>query len=211
MNTMRHTKWRVFPAIAITTMLAMGSSSAALTLGQIDDFQDGSTQGWSANLMLSPPTNLTDGGPTGTGDHSLRAQVDPFLDTFSITNSTQWAGDYVAAGITTITLDINNLGPNALSLGILLNGASAGTNSVIIPAGSGWVSQSIDLTTLVFGSPATLNAVTSIDLVSMTAGTVVSVGELDVRVDNIQATPEPSSLLLGALALTAASFRRRRA
>ncbi|MDA0767428.1 MAG: PEP-CTERM sorting domain-containing protein [Verrucomicrobia bacterium] len=192
-------------------VLAIAPASAVVTVGQIDDFQDGTTQGWTNTAsMTNPPINQANTGPTGLGDNVLFSAVGGSPDTFSIVNSSQWAGDYVAAGITTITLDINNLGPNNLSLGILLNGGAAGTTSVSVPSGSGWVTRSIDLSTLLFGSPTNLSAVSSIELVSLQGGAVTSVGALDVYVDNIRAVPEPSTALLACVALTTAGLLRRR-
>ena len=39
--------------------------STAVTLGQIDDFQDGTLQGWLVGFVGVPPVNFADGGPDG--------------------------------------------------------------------------------------------------------------------------------------------------
>lgn len=195
------------------TALTFGTTSAAVTVGQIDDFQDGTLQNWSNSLVMAgAPTNQPNSGPTGAGDNALFSIVGGNPDTFGISNSTQWAGDYTTAGITTIQFDANNLGVSAIDIGIILNGGAAATNTVFVPVGTGWNTYSIDLTTLSSGSPATLGAVTSLELVSYNSGsgTVVSVGALDLFVDNITATPEPSTSLLTLLALAGLFTRRNR-
>ena len=58
---------QTFFAVLFTVWLHAGAAQA-ITLGQIDDFQDGTTQGWQEGIALAnPPMNLTDGGPTGVG------------------------------------------------------------------------------------------------------------------------------------------------
>ena len=185
-------------------------ASAAVTAGQIDTFQDGTTQGWvNTSIMVSPPLNQANTGPAGSGDNALFSFIGGNPDAFSIVNSTQWAGNYNAAGITTIRFDADNLGASSLTIGILFNGGSAGTNSVSVPVGTGWNTYSIDLTTLIFGSASTLNSVSSLELVSLANGAAISVGALDISIDNITAIPEPHSSLLTVFALTV-FFRRRR-
>lgn len=204
MNTAPKQSVHALLATYAATALFLGTTSAAVTLGQVDDFQDGTTQGWSNSLVMAgSPTNQPNSGPTGSGDNALFSIVGGIPDTFGISNSTQWAGDYATAGITAITFDANNLGASALDIGILLNGNAAGTNSVTIPVGTGWNTYSIDLTNLVFGSSTVLSSVSSIDLISMTSGAVTSVGALDIFVDNITAVPEPHTGLLGLLGLLA--------
>ena len=78
-----------------------------------------------------------------------------------------------------------------------------------VPAGSGWITRSIDVTSLLFGSSSNLSAVSSIELVSLSGGSVVSVGALDVQVDNIRAIPEPSTALLSLAALVMMLRRHR--
>lgn len=196
---------------SVITFLTIGASSGAVTIGQIDDFQDGTTQGWVNSLSMSTaPSNQANSGPGGVGDNALFGLVGGAPDVYSIGNSTQWAGDYVAAGITTITFDIYNLGDSAFDLGILINGGTAATFSVPVPVSGAWASKSIDLTTLVFGSSSTLSNVVSIELVSLSGGVVTSVGALDVLIDNIQAVPEPSVALFSVLTFASMTLVRRR-
>ena len=208
MNTAPKKLFRKFLATITVATPSLNSASAAVTVGQVDDFQDGTTQGWSNTLsMASAPTNQPNTGPGGAGDNALFSIVGGNPDAFSIVNSTQWAGDYNTAGITTIKFDANNLGINSINIGILFNGNAAGTNTVLVPVGTGWNTYSIDLTTLSFGSPTTLNSVTSLELTNSTSGVG---GALDIYVDNITAVPEPHSGLLALLAFAGLFSRRRR-
>jgi hypothetical protein len=72
------------------------------------------------------------------------------------------------------------------------------------------VTHSFDLTALVFGNPATLSNVTNIEIVSLSSGSVVSVGALDVFVDNIRAVPEPSMALYGVMLIGLLGRRHRK-
>src|SRR3712207_4557029 len=46
--------------------------SKAVTLGQVDTFQDGSTMNWQeGGNSPNPPTNVASGGPAGAGDRYL--------------------------------------------------------------------------------------------------------------------------------------------
>lgn len=93
--------------------------------------------------------NVATGGPAGDGDAYL--QITSVSGNgpgtrLVVFNSTQWAGDYMAAGITAISMDVDNLGATDLELrlSIATQTSAAPTDravsSVAIPllAGSGW-------------------------------------------------------------------------
>jgi hypothetical protein len=69
-----------------------------------DDFEDG-LENWRYGLGL--PTLVPDGGPTGAGDGHMRltagAGGTPRLTVF---NRSQWLGNYIAAGVTAIEMDL---------------------------------------------------------------------------------------------------------
>src|SRR5258706_2983860 len=108
MNNGRLGNFLFFAAIA-TLLVAMPLTTQAVTLGQIDDFQDGSAQNWQTGV--GPVANVANGGPAGIGDHYMqtvstgRFGSDSRLTVF---NTSQWQGDYIDAGITTLTMDLNN-------------------------------------------------------------------------------------------------------
>lgn len=55
--------------VALIMIAAFVAPVRAIVVGQIDDFQDGSTQGWGGYAV---PTNVPTGGPSGAGDKYLK-------------------------------------------------------------------------------------------------------------------------------------------
>jgi hypothetical protein len=144
-------------------VLATAAAHGQVTLGQVDDFQDGTVHGWRVGGVQhpAPPSNLATGGPGGAGDAFLRltalggAGPGSRLSAF---NTAQWAGDYGAAGVGVITMDVQNFGPEELSLRLALLDPMGGaptnfaiTAAVVVPAGSGWMSAAfaIDAASLI--------------------------------------------------------------
>ncbi|HJR05549.1 MAG TPA: hypothetical protein VKA83_28140 [Methylomirabilota bacterium] len=209
-------------------LLLLGLSPAlawGLSIGQQDTFQDGTTNGWGVSLLdmssPTPPVNVPGGGPGGATDSFLKITsvtgVGPG-NLLSAINIRQWSGDYIAAGISGIRMDLNNVGSTGLSLRVLLSdatGAAAAnaafsTIPVLLPAGSGWVTELFsiapgDLTPGVGSVTAALHNTVQLQLyhaVGATSAADSVTGTLGV--DNITATPGPSSALLlgsGLLAL----------
>jgi hypothetical protein len=150
-----------------------------VTLGQLDDFQRGTTEGWgSGPINPNPPVNVPDVGPAGAGDHSLQITSTGVIgpgSRFVAFNTTQWSGDFTTAGVERITLDVNNVGAVALNMRVALEGAGGrfvSTLSVPVSSGSGW--QSIELSLLAgdlssaggLDVNATLSAVTQLRVIS---------------------------------------------
>src|SRR3712207_3063500 len=82
----------------------------AVTIGHVDTFEDGSTEGWFVpGPHPSPPANIATGGPDGTGDHYLQLTAigggGPG-SRMTVLNESQWQGSYSGAGITHITMDV---------------------------------------------------------------------------------------------------------
>lgn len=158
--------------LLLITSLLQPTVGLAVTLGQIDDFQDGTNQNWVIGDAIGnpvPPVIVADGGPAGAGDHYLLLTADggagtPGPDPGSrlvVFNQTQWAGNYPAASVNAITMSANNLGATDLALRLYVAdgttrqplNTAVSTNPLFLPAGSGW-------TTVVFPlSPANLTAV----------------------------------------------------
>jgi len=103
----------------LVASLVVAHGAHAVTLGQSDDFEDG-TQGWgSAQPFPGQPAQEPDGGPAGAGDGWLRitgAGGDGPGSRISALNSTQWTGDY--GGAAAIEVDLQT--PTAASLAIRL-------------------------------------------------------------------------------------------
>jgi len=138
-------------------------------------------------------------------------------------NPAQWAGDYLAAGVNRIEMDLINLGAMPLTIRLLFEDPMMGpptneavtTFGALLPVGSGWTHVAFDVSpaalSALLGSAAPLmSQVTIMRLIHAPAiGDPVSVvGSLGV--DNIRAVPEPFSGLLAATALVGFAARRRR-
>jgi len=187
-------------ATAVLLIAFVAAPAGAATLGMIDDFQDLTTQGWmSGGPNPNPPINVADAGQLGVGDHVLQisAHGNGGAGTNLVAfNTSQWTGDFTAAGITEIRFDASNVGNNPISLGFEINGSAITFDTGTISPGSGWNNYSIPLTSLVFGSPANLNSVSELRLRYIQGGSFIGGVAAEVHVDNIQAVPEPSALLL---------------
>jgi hypothetical protein len=209
----------------------------AVAIFQIETFDDPHDWVIGAGPTLGSPTPVPValGGPSGA--------TDPYLSIvssggtgpgsrLSAQNFGLWAGDYLAAGIGSIGMDIKNSGPADLSLRLLVlelgpmgpvSGAFS-TAAIFVPAGGDWTNVVFDL------SPAALTS-----FLGTAQGALSNASELRIfhnpnpffqpsnmpavaaalGVDNIQALPsavaEPATLtLLAAGALAAARNRRRR-
>jgi len=108
-------RWIVL--FAASPLAAPPVACFAIVQPQIDNFQDGTTQNWT-NGAGGPPflANVANGGPNGAGDRFLQVTstdtgtAGSRLITF---NTTQWAGNYNAAGITGIAMDLKYIDPTS--------------------------------------------------------------------------------------------------
>lgn len=200
----------------------MATPALAITLDQIDDFQDATTQNWGGGSF---PTNVASGGPEGVGDRYLQVSANNFH--LGARNQIQWAGDYLAESVDELVFDLNNFGPNPVALRVSISDASTTyttTNEVTLAAGSGWVTVSFFLNdtdlTRTQGAETldqTLAGVTNL-LIRHDPDPISPPGEANfvtatLGIDNVTALPEPRvSLVLavGIPALAAASRVRAR-
>ena len=204
----------------------------AATIGQVDDFQVGTTQGWVVNLLgmgshPAPPANIPNGGPSGAGDNFLQLEGVGGVaagNRLVAINLAQWAGNYTAEGIALISMDLINLGATDLDIRLYLENPMGGpptddavTNAFFLPAGGGWTSATFNVTAgglnLLHGDLNTLlSNVTALRImhgpaVEFPPATVVGV----LGVDNITAAvPEPSTMVLLGLGIAALALRPRR-
>lgn len=168
---------KVLAGAAIVAAL-VGVVARAVTCGQIDDFEDGSVMGWSEGAVSpNPPTNVADGGPTGAGDAYLRNVSSGGFGAGSkmvMSNNAQWTGDYMAAGVTRIEMDMANFGSTPLAMRVAIQATVAlatvqycSTQAVSLPADGQWRHVAFDLTeddlTRVLGSAAVVDALQSVN------------------------------------------------
>jgi hypothetical protein len=130
--------------------------ASAVIVGQVDTFEDGTTQNWIINAagMGAPPPaalpiNASSGGPAGAGDAYLRLTAlggGGSGSRLTVANFAQWAGDYLAAGVSALEMDLLNLGTTDLSLRLMIADPIPGpptniafsTIAVSLPTGTGW-------------------------------------------------------------------------
>jgi hypothetical protein len=202
-------------------------AAATVFIGKVDTFQDGTTQGWSDGPFNPiPAVNVATGGPAGTGDRHL-------LLTSSGGGSAggklvgiapqSWAGNYIAAGVTAIGMDVNNFGATDVSLRLLVQNsfAARAVSSVAfdLPSGSGWRHVTFSL------APAALNGLfgavpaqllTDVVQFRLYHATGAEFPGPDISaqlgIDNISAVPEPSTwlMLLAGLGITGFAAPRSR-
>ena len=145
---------RIFNHLLIFTgLLFLVGSAHAITVGQIDDFETGTTMGWrEGSQSPNPPVNVADGGPVGAGDNYLQNEssgVGQAGSRQAMFNDEQWSGNYLAAGVTGIQAQMANFGDSTLSMRIALgdesdrSGTWYGSNSaVLLPADGIWRTSS---------------------------------------------------------------------
>lgn len=220
-------------AVALLASIAASHGASAVTLGQVDDFEDGTTQGWVVALQgASPPAatlpvNISTGGPGGANDNFLQltslGNFGPGGKLIGI-NVSQWTGNYITANVLAISASVINLGASDVSLRFYVSDANGGpatnaaisTQAIVLPSGSGWTNvvfpmSASDLTATLGSVGAALADARDIRILH--ALTAFFPGEnkaAQIGLDNLTAVPEPATGLLLGLGLVALAARRRR-
>lgn len=211
--------------VAALALLAPAAAHAQIAFGQADDFEDGTVQNW--NGSIGQFSNQPSGGPAGANDNYLEVVGNGDFGPGSRVatfNETQWMGNYAAAGVTAIQLDMANFGATDLAMRALLLFTNSGdwttTVAQAVPADGVWRSYTFEfseaLMTQVGGGGPFANVLANVPRIlfrhesgppaGIGGGTPI-VGTLGL--DNITAIPEPSSIALMSLAGLALLRRRR--
>jgi hypothetical protein len=213
---------------AVLSCFAGLQNLTAITNGQADTFQDGTTANWS-NGGTMQPQNISTDGPAGVDDRFMELTADGSGTNGRLTvfNHTQWFGDYVTAGVNEIDVDLNNFSDVTLSIRLAFKSGTFGgapgyvtTTAFTLAPDSGWQHAVFSITpgamtgvgnpsafATFFTAPAEfriINASTSLDL----NGDAV-IGQLGI--DNIIAVPEPGvvPLISSGLLVLASCIRCR--
>lgn len=214
--------WMVARVLVAATATSFAPPVAAITFGMADTFQSGATGGWGAGAAsTNPPAVVGSGGPAGAGDGYLLITATGGAGAGSrlaAIAGAPWTGNYLAAGVDAVALDLHNFGSTALQLRLWMMGPVGATalssSAVMLPAGSGWTPArfALDASALTGSVQTTLADVQQLRLFH--SSTAAFPGEVIVAalgVDNISAVPEaPAAWLMvpGLLAIGALRARR---
>ncbi len=219
-------------------LLGVPGSASAIAAGQLDDFQDGTTQDWvdalGGAISPVPPVVLADAGPGGVGDFALRlTSTGAVIGAGSklVVNNVdpRWQGDYLAAGVDGLMLDVRNVGASDLLLRVAVDGPAVGATggrwvspAALIPAQSGWQTVTLSLAPeeLLPGDFAATDAEATLANVGVlrllhasAAGWVGDSIAAQLLIDDIEALPEPrlaATLVIGSLFIRLLGSARRR-
>jgi len=217
-------------ALGLVAIAGVGLAIPAegIVLGTRDDFQDGTNQQWFGGTTI---TNVG-GGQGGAGDFYLTVDSNGNASgsgsKVAVHNADpRWQGNYTAAGVTAISVDMINIStnqptPSTLRMRLVLFSPTdrwTSTNFVQLSPGSGWqhIVFPIDQASLtrVLGSgtyAATLTNVFQI-MFRHDSGTPSSGGEAidgTIGIDNVTAIPAPGPVVVLGVLGAAGMARRRR-
>ncbi len=212
--------FRRLAAVCVVGVSCLTQAASAILINQIDTFQSGDLAGWNGGITY---TNAPSGGPAGDGDRYLRASTAG--SHMGTRNDFQWAGNYLAAGVSRIEMDLRNEGSTVLSMRLmfLAQGVAdswTSTTAFVVPTGGEWhhavfeISPSA-LTNVGSGLFPYENALSNVTrlLLRHDPGTpsppTQSVNvTAALGIDNIRAVPEPTVAMLAASMAAVALLRR---
>ncbi|MDQ6859987.1 MAG: PEP-CTERM sorting domain-containing protein [Verrucomicrobiota bacterium] len=209
--------------------VALVASAHAITLGQLDNFESTTLQGWgNGGIGGSPVPTVTSGGPGGAADHFLQIASDSSGagSRLTVFNRSQWLGNYIAFGVTAIEVDLRNSSNVTLSIRLafktsLAMGAPAYlTQAAILAPNSGWQHFTFSLAPAnmigVLGPPSYSalfsGGMTEVRFINE-AGAFNATGDIvtaQLGIDNIHAVPEPATIYSLGAGLTLLAFARAR-
>ncbi len=218
-----------FALLALMICFVPARASQAVTVGQIDDFQDGTLENWANGGQGAPPLmNIPTGGPGGAGDRYLQITSvggggpGNRLTAF---NRDQWLGDYITAGVNGIDMDLLNTGDVTLSIRIAFKQDTSGSapgylsQAFLLPPDSAWHHTLFSITpgTMIpigspepfntfFTNPAELRIINEVGATDLNGDPIAA----QLGTDNIRAVPEPATWILLSLVIPIALILRKR-
>jgi hypothetical protein len=215
-----------FCLLLATAILACApSTSRGITLGQIDTFEANSASGWVAPGFQQ----ILTGGPGGASDHYLMSFPEGSGPNIELTfdNRIQWSGNYLAADVTGIEMDLMNPSSRAMQVRVAFrNPAALDTNNsygttaaFTVPPDSQWHHATFSLTadSMTAGPTAPPFATYQANVPDLSIFDSINTvfpnsGLTGFGIDNVHAIPEPASisiLISGIIGI--ALLRRNRA
>lgn len=212
---------RIAPCVMVMASLSISSGARAIGIGSMDDFQNGTVSEWFGGTTITPQTNgqmgasdwyvtIASTGGSGAGSKLAAHNSEP-----------RWTGDYLAAGVTAVGVDMRNEGSTTLQMRVVMFGLGnrfTSTTAFTLAPNSGWQHLTFPVTqaalTRVLGSGTyadTLGSVSQImfrhDGSTPSSGGEAIIGK--VGIDNVVAIPAPGAAGIIGLAGIFAARRRR--
>lgn len=225
---------RLAPAVMACALLAAPQPAAAIAPGQVSDFS-ADLESWSQGREATELAGLTRnsaGGPSGAADPFMQIVADArgsHRGIVAFNLSPDWTGDYIGAGLTALTMSVDNLGATELRLHLAFGTSAtpdssgswiASSTPLILPAASGWTDVRFSLSERDFvvvqdQAGATFDSVmrhvVAVRIVHASApgprGTPITA---TLGVDAIRAVPEPATLSISIAAGAFLLSRRRK-
>lgn len=184
----------------------------AITAGQVDDFEDGTVQGWiEGGGSPNPPVNVVSGGNPGRFLEDVSTGFGRAGSRLVMFNQSQWAGNYVDAGIASVDVDLMNVdGGSPLPIRLAVQGPGGtqfgSVQAFQLPADNQWHTASFGLSAddlaLVTGGAsleAVLSTVDTVRILSAAGGPAWRGDSVAARlgVDNITAVTAGPALQAG--------------
>ncbi len=208
---------RLLTRISLSLALGLLTPSLAecITLNQIDTFT-GNLDNWTDGHLGSNVLNVSTGGPNGAGDGYLQVSSGALggaqrMITF---NRMQWTGNYIAAGVGSVSMELKNFGTTTIPIRITLRDSTGGAtdpgystlNAFSLPADGQWHLAKFNLTASDLKAINTttplstwLTNVLDFRLLSSTApATIGDAISARIGVDDITAGPPPPTAWSGA-------------
>lgn len=145
--------------LAASLCTALLSPSAFAIPAAVQDFEDGTAEGWGFGGgplgVPATPQPVVSGGAGGADDQFMQITSTggsgPGSKLAAI-NPTAWGGNYTNAGLTSIAMDLRNFGATDLYIRLLLEDLSdlpqaryAITDAIFLPSGGDWTAASFSV------------------------------------------------------------------